>query len=146
MERGRRGERAKGERQRKTIPSRPSDNANHFPLKLPFAPGQSSVSKAICPAERRATYIYLRGSNGPAKKGSGLVTFPERGKFRVRSVEGKQPEFSLALSLSFSAQPREKTAVFHQAFGCTGCNNFLSMRAVKIHLTAIRRSYELSVY
>lgn len=105
-------EKMKGERQRKTTPSRPSDNANHFPLKLPFAPGQSSVSKAICPAERRATYIYLRGSNGPAKKGSGLVTFPERGKFRVRSIEGKQPEFSLSFFLFFSKCNRERRRSF----------------------------------
>jgi len=44
-------------RARKTIRSRLSDNANHFPLKLPFAPGQSSVSKAIYPAGRRAIRI-----------------------------------------------------------------------------------------
>lgn len=73
---GREGEGEGEVRPRKTVRSRPSDNANHFPLKLPFAPGQSSVSKAIYPAERCATYTYPREFNGPAKKGSGLVTFP----------------------------------------------------------------------
>lgn len=76
--------------------SRPSDNVNHFPLKLPL-PRAVFRSKSNLPC-RALCHVYLRGSNGPAKKGFGLVTSLGWGKFRVQRVGENKPEFSFELT------------------------------------------------
>jgi len=47
-----------------------------FSLKAPFCPGAVFRFESNLPCRApRYTYTYLREFNGPAKKGSGLVTF-----------------------------------------------------------------------
>lgn len=56
----------------KILRSRPSDNVNHFPLKLPL-PRAVFRSESNLPC-RALRHVYLGGSNGLAKKGFRLVT------------------------------------------------------------------------
>lgn len=107
-----------------------------FSLKAPFCPGAVFRFESNLPCRSPAArYVYTLpiGSNGPAKKGFGLVTFPERGKFQgaKRRKKEKQPEFS---SLGVSG----RLTVF--PFQTDKCNNFLSPRDANLKDSLDRNS------
>lgn len=81
------------------VGSRASDNANHFPLKLPFAPASVPFRKQFALRTVVPPYIYIyiytpppRGSNGLAKKGfEGGARYVSRMRW-IQSAKGRGVE------------------------------------------------------